>query len=305
MAKSDAKLPATAEPEIVGQIVRVPIADIDVRDRLRPVDAVWASALGKIMAAEGQRTAIEVCRLPGKRAFLLVAGAHRLEGGRLEGWPAIDAIVVGNDAIERRLREVTENLWRKDLSALDRPAFVAELVRLKKIAGGIDPEADGRSTSVNVRWSKRLKDEARDTTEIISVVYGWAAEVAKQLDLSERTIRLDLEIYRGLLPEIADQVRSTPIAKNMAQLRTLAKLAPADQRAAMTMIVDGAAKTPGEAAAMLSQKAVPTADEKAWSAFFGGWNRMSAARRKDALRELAEQGLPKGVSITFDGGDAK
>lgn len=40
----------------------VRVDQIEMGDRLRPVDESWAMALGQIMVRDGQRTPIEVCR---------------------------------------------------------------------------------------------------------------------------------------------------------------------------------------------------------------------------------------------------
>jgi hypothetical protein len=287
--------------EVVGEIVSAPIADIQTGDRLRPVDPVWAAALGAIMAVDGQNTPIEICRMPGKTGFLLVAGGHRLEGARFQGWETIRAVVVDANAISRRLREVSENVWRKGLDPIDRASFVAELITLNKAKAGLSGNEDGRAVSANVRWSKALKADVEDASLTMRLAYGWADDVGETIGLSRQTIYRDLELHRRLLPDVVAQLRGRPIAGNAAQLRALAKASDADQRTAVAMIVEGTAKTPTEALAILNQKPVLDPDQKAWSAFFGGWSRMSAAKRRLALKELAEQGLPRGVTITFEG----
>ena len=253
------------------------------------------------LAAEGQHIPIEICELPRWKGFVLVAGAHRLMGATLQAWTHIRAVVVDADAIGRRMREVSENLFRSGLDPIDRAAFVAELIRLHKLKAGINPDEDGRSVSANVRWSKALKADAQDATDTMSVAYGWVAEVGDKIGLNERTIRRDLELHRRLLPDVVAQLRGRPVASNGAQLRALAKATEADQRKAAAMIVAGGARSPTEALAIIAQRPVLDPDQKAWSAFFGGWSRMSAAKRRHALRELAEQGLPKGFSLNEDG----
>jgi hypothetical protein len=287
-----------AAPTLVGEIVAIPVVDIEVGKRLRPVDPVWAMALGQVMGAEGQKTAIEVCRLPGKRGFTLVAGAHRLEGARLRRWDTIEARIVGADALERRAREVSENLWRKGLGPIDRAAFIAELIQIKRTQAGVAPGEDGRKASAAARWAK---DQARDATDMMSVAYGWTADVAEMAGVAERTVRRDLELHRGLLPDVVARLRRHPLGANAGQLRALARMSPDDQRAAAAMILAGEAKGASDALATLRQKPKPSPETKAWSAFLGGWSRMSAATRRDALRELSQRGLPKGCRLTFEG----
>jgi hypothetical protein len=47
-------------PDIAGEIMLLPVHSIEVGDRLRPVDELWAKALGAVMLREGQHTPIEV-----------------------------------------------------------------------------------------------------------------------------------------------------------------------------------------------------------------------------------------------------
>jgi len=294
---------ASKPAEIVGQILAIPVDAIAIGDRLRPVDPVWADALGAVMTAEGQNVPIEVCRLPGQNGYHLVAGAHRLEGARLRGWATISAVVVGASAIGRRLREVSENLWRKGLGPIDRAAFVAELYDLQRAKRGVEDGASPQQIAAGARWSKAIKAEAHDASATIAHAYGFAAEVADQVGLSRRSIYNDLALHRWLRADVVEQLRGLPIASNGAQLRALAKLSEADQRRAVALIVSGDAKGVAEAIGIINQAAAKSPETKAWSAYFGGWSRMSAATRLDALREQVAQGLPKGVSVTFDDGE--
>jgi len=292
---------------VAGEVLDIPLALIEIKDRQRPVDPVWAAALGKIMTAEGglnrNRTPIEVCRLPGRSDFLLVTGGHRTEGARLEGWSTVRGIVVSADALDRRRAEISENLWRANLDPIDRASAIAELVHIQKVAAGVNPVADGRSVSAQARWSESLKVDADDASATIALAYGWADEVADQIGLSRRSIYNDLELHRGLRPDVVEQLRGLPVAKNAGQLRALAKLPEADQRAVASMIVQGDAKGVTEAVAMRDQKPKPDAQKKVMSAFIGSYSRMGTRERRLALAELARIGLPKGVKIDF-GGDA-
>lgn len=279
--------PATVD--VVGEIVRVKVADVRLGERLRPVDPVWAHALGQVMAVEGQKTPIEICRLPGKPGFLLVAGGHRLSGAALVGMETIDARVVSADAIERRQRELSENIWRKGLDPIDRAAFVAELIELRKVAAGIDPTKDGRAVSAQARWSDILKADASDATDMMSVAYGWSKEVGEQLGFTERTIRRDLELHRGLRPDVAAQLRGHPLATNATQLRALAGLHEDEQRALAALIVDGAAKNVADAKAIRDQHVVIT-DRDPQDVFFSRqmalWGRLSAKSKALAFSEI-------------------
>jgi ParB family chromosome partitioning protein len=286
---------------VLAEIISIPVSEIEIGERLRPVDRKWATALGGIMAAEGQKTAIEVCRLPGRSKYLLVSGGHRLVGAQIAKIASIHAVVVSADAAERREREISENLWRLELGPIDRAAFIADLVLVFKEREGIDPAQSPQSIAAQARWKKTAKADAADACHQFSRAYGWAGEVAAQIGLSTKTVYADLALYRGLLPDVAASLRGHPVASVGGQLRTLAKLSSEDQRAVCGLILAGDAKAVADAVSILKQKKKPTAEDRAWSAFFGSWSRMSGAMRRAALTELRAQGLPRGVTITFTG----
>lgn len=284
----------TDVPEIVGSIILLPVDEIAFGDRVRPIDEVWAATLGRIMAAEGQKTPIEVCRLPGRKHWQLVAGAHRLDGARSAGMAYIRAIEVNNDAIERKVREISENLWRKGLDPLDRAAFIAQMHELLRARAGITPDQSPQSIAANARWQKAVKGEALDATAMIADAYSIDAQIGERLGLSERTIRNDLTLYRRLSAAEAFELRQAdhPILRNGAQLLALSKLEASDRRETISLLVRGTVKTVSEAIALRSQKAKPSPESKNLSAFVGAFARMGLAEKKGALAQLATMLTP-------------
>lgn len=284
-----------AAPQPVAEVYEIPVDMIQFGERLRPIDQDWALALGQIMQAEGQRTPIEVCRLPGQTGFMLTAGGHRLAGRIATRQPTIRAIFGSANAVERRLAEVSENLWRKELGPLDRAAFVAQLHDTLRAKAGIAPDANLHQLAANKRW----KHEADDASRTMRLAYGWAEEAAQHLRVDRATIYRDLQLYRGLAPDVMTGLQGHAVAGKAGELRALAKLPAADQRRIMTALLSGEARSVGEAAAMLTGKVKPAPDAKRLSAFLGSYERMGAAERRAALRTLAKLKLPAGVSITF------
>jgi ParB family chromosome partitioning protein len=270
-------------------VVGVRVADIRIGERLRPIDPVWAEALGRIMLTEGQKTPIEICRMPGKTGFLLVAGGHRRDGAELVGMEFLEARIVSAEAMERRQREVSENIWRKDLGPIDRAAFVAEMVDLRRIAAGLDPAQSGQAIAAQARWSETIGTEADDAIATIAIAYGWTTDVAEALGFSRRTIYNDLELHRGLKPDVADQIRTTGIATNAAQLRALAKLEETEQRQVAAMIVGGDAKSVTEAVAMRDQKprkADADPQDVHYQRLIALWSRMDPKHKRLAFAEV-------------------
>uniref|UniRef100_UPI0035CEA1EE ParB/RepB/Spo0J family partition protein n=1 Tax=Bartonella sp. TT119HLJHH TaxID=3243579 RepID=UPI0035CEA1EE len=85
-----------------------------------------AKALAQSMAREGLMNPITVRHTPNAKEgnYTLIAGAHRLRAAELLGYSEIDAVVVQADKDNAALLEVAENLFRNELSVIDRALFV-------------------------------------------------------------------------------------------------------------------------------------------------------------------------------------
>jgi hypothetical protein len=103
--------------------VHIKITDIDVRDRLREVDASKVEALKQSFAELGMRTPITVRVGEGVLPFALSAGAHRLEAARQLGWLEVPGFIRDESKLDSELWEIDENLARSELSAADRAVF--------------------------------------------------------------------------------------------------------------------------------------------------------------------------------------
>lgn len=285
-----------------GDIGTIRVADIDIGDRLRPIDEAWADALGSIMAREGQRTPIVVCRLPGTKRWTLVAGGHRVAGARLHGIAYLKAEHISADRTERRLTEVSENIWRRGLDPIDRAAFVAELHDLLKVRAGVDPTQSPQQIAANVRWKKELKAEAGDASDKMSEAYGFSDQVADQLGLNRRTIERDLLLYRRLSPSDVERLREArhPVLGNASELRKLAALDDHKRSSVVGLLIHpmGLAKTVSQAVAVLDQRPTKDPEIKRLSAFIGAFQRMGVTERKAALHELVGMMTPV-QAITF------
>jgi hypothetical protein len=285
---------STLHQEPLADYVLIRTDEIDRGDRLREIDQVWGLALGGLMAKDGQQTPIQVCRLPGRNSWTLVVGAHRHFGAEAVGIAYLKAEIVSAERDSRRLREIVENLHRRDLDPIDRAAFMAELVALKRAQAGL-ASASQRAGSVPDKWKQAVNAEADETLETISNVYGWTEEIGAQLGFTGRTVRNDLMLYRRLAPSIVQALREArhPVAGNASQLRALAKLEEGKQRRVALRLTHHDARTVAEAIAQLEGgKPKPDAETKRLSAFVGAWQRMSVAERRGALEHLGQKVTP-------------
>jgi ParB family chromosome partitioning protein len=278
---------------------------IDLGPRLRPIDRLWSAALGELMLREGQRVPIDIARNPKTDRWQVHgAGGHRLDGAGCAGIEYVKAKVHAWDPDAAELREIADNLHRRDLDPLDRAEFVSRAVDAQKRRAGIKPGQDGRAASAQARWQKELKKQAVDANDIMSLAYGWTQEVADALGFNKRTIERDLLLRR--IPEaLRQRLRAVrhPVLGNAAQLRTLAKL-DGDAQVRVVDLLTGAepAKSVSEALGRLkgSNRVADDAAAKNLSAFIGAFSRMSLSERKGALHELREL-LPAGYRLEIGG----
>ncbi|WP_375693490.1 ParB/RepB/Spo0J family partition protein [Bartonella sp. AP280QHHD] len=110
----------------MAQFQKLALDVIVVPERIRPVDDEHAKALAQSMAREGLMNPITVRHTPNAKEgnYTLIAGAHRLRAAELLGYSDIDAVVVQADKENAALLEVAENLFRNELSVIDRALFV-------------------------------------------------------------------------------------------------------------------------------------------------------------------------------------
>ena len=106
------------------------VADIQVGERLRPLDQDALERLIASIRTVGLQTPITVRPGDGWGLYRLVAGYHRLKAVEALGEPVIAATVVEWEDRTARMWEIAENLHRADLSALERSEHIAEWDRL-------------------------------------------------------------------------------------------------------------------------------------------------------------------------------
>ncbi|UTO29288.1 ParB/RepB/Spo0J family partition protein [Bartonella harrusi] len=130
----------------MAQFQRLSLDVIVVPERIRPVDDEHAKALAQSIAREGLMNPITVRHTPNAKEgnYTLIAGAHRLRAATLLGFREIDAVVVQADKENAALLEVAENLFRNELSVIDRALFVQTYRELwEKKYGEIKCGGDG------------------------------------------------------------------------------------------------------------------------------------------------------------------
>jgi ParB family chromosome partitioning protein len=289
-----------ADPlEVVGKILAIPVTDIVEGDRLRRVDAAHAAARAAQMKADGQLTPIEVCRDVRTAKWLLVSGAHRLAAARQLGWSTIQAIETPNRVPDRRQRQVSENLHRRDLTPLERSAFVAEQYELLRERDGAE-KLSAQAVAAKARWARDPDgDAAEDARLILGRAYGWADEVAEASGWSKGSIKRYLAIHRRLDAAVRAEIYAALVSLDLKTLSDFAGLPPERQRAIADLVGDDLTMGVADAIALLADKLPLTVAQKAQTAITGNWCRVPPDMQQETLSRFASEVRRTGWIVTY------
>lgn len=247
---------------------------IIVAERLRGVDPAWVEVLAASIRERGQDTPIRVRRQAD--GLHLVFGAHRLQACILSDVTVRAEIVECSD-LEARLMEIDENLFRRELGALDRAVSLAER---QEVYLQLHPE-----TARGVAGGLARQGSASD-------ILSFAEETAERTGFSRRTIERAVALARGIPRELRERLRGSEIANNAAALDYLSKLPAEMQQRAVALVVGGGAKTLRDAVEVLEGRSAPPpdADDKQFFLLEKMWDRASPAAKARFLALLRASG---------------
>lgn len=207
----------------------VEIDSILIEDRSRAVDPVWVDALAAAFRATEMLNPITLWRSPeGPR---LVAGAHRLAAQVQNKETYIMAKWSEAETFEAaKVLEITENIVRRDLSALDR---AEHLFDLKTAYEELHPE------------TKKGGDVKSETArKNLSEMISFSSDAAEKVGLSPRAIQLAVAMWKGLSPASKATAQGTWLADHQAGLMQLSKESVGKQAKALALIFPPEGKQP-------------------------------------------------------------
>lgn len=209
--------------------IAVPL--IDLPAGRRRIDPNWVEALAGLFADQGQKTPIEVIA-EGER-YRLVYGAHRLAAAQRAGWSTIAATVRSRaefaSEAEITLREITENLARRELSVLDRAVDIARWREVYEATHLLNKGGRKRSAKLAPR-------SVEDDDELSAKFALSFSEAARQsFDLSRRSIFFAVRIA-SIPAELRDRIALHAIADNQSELLALAAETPERQASIVAML---------------------------------------------------------------------
>jgi len=260
------------------QVLSIPVDSIDVGDRLRRLDADYVALIRASIEAHGLMQPIEVRSVDKNGQHVLISGAHRFAAVKALGSKEIDARVFEGDDVKAELRQIDENLFRRELSALDRATFLA---RRKELYEAENPETSQGKAGAAARWNA--------TDKFVHCMPSFADATADKLRIDARSIRRAILRHQRLAPDVRTRISSTYLADKGSELDALARLEPAEQRKVVDHILAQNETRPSvsAAAAALRGKAAPQKPkwEKFYAAFLSLWKR-APARAQRAIEEF-------------------
>ncbi len=214
---------------------RVRVKEIRVPHGDQPLDENNFSNIAESMIIHGQIFPIAVRRVTeqlenGEKStkINLVAGAHRLAAAKLIGAKWITCVYIDGDDIDARLIQIGENLWRKDLTVLQRAEMLVEWLTVA--SARVNRSGQVVQKGKTGRLSGGIALAAREVP-----VAGRSVEARRKI--IERAVRI-----AQLAPEVKTAAKRAGLDNNQ---RVLLKIAKATGRKAQLKRVEGlAARSP-------------------------------------------------------------
>lgn len=262
------------------------IADIEVEERLRPVDELGVAAILATVDEGGSITdPIDVRRVKrGKTvSYRLVDGAHRLEAMKRLGRQTIPATVWEGTTLDAQLLEIERNLARAEMKPIDRAVF---LLRYKDAYEEKHPEAKAAigAELVAKRW---------DTTGTIPVV-SFVSMIGQLTGLDESSIRRQIRAAKHLTKSEIDSVRAAPHWVSFKDIAEIGKIGDDAERSfVVEKIATGKAKQAGKArklyAAETGSAPAPVDPAEAeFQALLKAWTRARFTTKRRFIEEIGD-----------------
>lgn len=206
---------------MTGELLLIPIADIEIGERIAVRDDAHIAHLAGLFEADGQRDPIEVAKRgpDAARPWLLVAGYHRIHAAMAAGLPHIAAYQVADEnatVAQLKLIELSENVDHRKHRPIDLSILIAARAEIEL---AVDyPDAANEPWYMRAAKTRWAKDDAQiimtsasengsgDAEEMISSASNWLVRTAIAFSRTDRSIRHYLTIYRNLAVVFPDHI---------------------------------------------------------------------------------------------------
>ena len=255
------------------EILTIPLTAILVEDRLRAVDPDRASELAVSFREAGQITPIEVAPEDKNGMHRLIAGAHRVAAAKLAGLGAIRAVVFEGSADAGRLREIDENLYRRELSPLDQAAFLAE------------------RRAIYERLFGPVKAGKRNRAKFAQL--NFFDDVTAKFGLGKRLVQLALWRRNAIQPAVWAMIAGSRIGENGAMLDAIGRLdTPTQAQVVQMLLSPSGPKTVAAALQQIGRAPVVDEGRRQMQALMSAWDKAAVPARTQFLAHLVRQHRP-------------
>lgn len=268
------------EPTLIKTLTLLPIDQIELRDRLRPVSAAGVGTIVASIREIGQLAnpvVVRQMRRGGETQWTVLDGAHRLAAARELGWIEVPVRVFECTDDQARILEIDGNLSGAELNPLDTAVFLATR---KTIYERLHPE-----TRRGIAGGLARQGSATDTMSV-----AFVTSTAEKFGLTERHVRRIVAAGMCLGPDEVAKLRRAPRQVTLKDLQDIAKVGLSTKRdGVVDALATGSAKS---AAAAL--KAMEASGEEAakdpvqdqLSALSRAWGRAGMAARRLWIAEV-------------------
>lgn len=261
------------------KIDRVTLADIDVRDRLRPVSEPGVDSLIASITELGVMKDPIHLRKRKDGQLRLIAGGHRLEAARRLGWTEIEARIWTDVTDDwARMMEIDDNLAGAEMNALDTAVFLATR---KEVYERIHPETKRGFAGAAARW---------DATEPSSVAFVRAT--ADKFGMTQRQVFKIVAAGTALGAHDVSQLRSAPRPVTLKDLTEIARIGdPVERGDVVLRLAAGNAKSATDARRSLRvesgvQAPVKSPSDQKLLALKSAWARAGKVERRRFVEEV-------------------
>jgi len=251
----------------------IALSKIQLGDRLRDIDEGQAEAIAASISEHGLINPISIRSTPASKggSYTIIAGAHRYRALQLLDFADTECFVFKVRAEEAQLLELTENLHRNELSALDRAAFVNKYREIfEQTVGKIERHSERNP------WGQLVPSDKP----------SFSAEVGMRLGLHPRSAKRLNQIAQKLHPQVKAALRNTPIADNQSQLLKLARMPQTEQKRIARAYSELGDFSKAVSLASDKPKVEPDKDLISYAALLNAWEKATPAARDRFLKEL-------------------
>lgn len=263
--------------------------EADEETASRIVDSIRAHGLLGPIVVRHQKVVGYFGEGKGRTAIFLGAGRNRLRGAELAGFKEIPAIFFKGDSRHTRLVTIEENLFRKDLTALEKAEQYAEWFR---IAEQLDVSGQDVRKPQGGRPQGGVAKLARQ-----SPISGRTAEARRKT--MERSIAID-----GIVPKIKEAIRAAKLDNNKkAMLEIAAQMTPHEQLKKVRELRT-TRNTRRAAIKKRLRETMPATDRATFKELLAGWDLSPEVRKpwRRAPSEVRERFINEVLRGPHDGG---